>query len=474
MDSTSCLVQANPDITGVGVRISMYTLSLGGPLISCIFTSQDLRESIEISLGITGFALLLTAFVFTGQHKLDLFHAICLFHLIGLVGLTVTPSNIKFKNKFHRFFIYGAFYGGFLGFAIFMIYVFATAPHFGTNPECNDTIRFVIFGINIPATNFIFRIYLIVNFCLLLVREPVMGLLQGFFQSAENEEDDSETRGFSIAKVLCESTGRIYLIVMIELLLKRNPIGPGEGEWGFGQILSMMMLVGPVFQFIMELGKETWSKFGEGFKDLSDFAESVFLQIVIGSIDFALVATGGAAAAATGAHVNGSEVTAEIVRSGALAAVMASGLLTFCTIASGYNLFDMLSGSGSTGHPMKFFLTVGVTTFGIAFLVVFAMSQRLLGEVPDAMLIASLAAAFPLTMGSSIQQLAIPNMNGLPITAVFDTLGAFVFVRVSQDHGFHVCTGRAAAAAGAVFGCILYVLRLPYAIAVKSSIQGAW
>jgi len=257
----------------------MYSLSLAAPIISSLFPSQSLRESIENSLGITGVALLLTAFVFAGQHKLDLFHSICLFHLIGLVGLTITPSNLKFRNSSHRLLVYSFFFIGLLGFVALVTYVLAIAPHFGTNSDCNNTIHFIVFGINIPATNLIFRCLFIANTVSFLLLPFVIAYAQSKIDSGDaSPSSDEKSAAISSAnpdeksaaispanQALSESASRIYLIIMIELLLHRNSIGPGEAEWGFGQILSVMMLFGPLYDFIMELfAKEP--KTTNGFK----------------------------------------------------------------------------------------------------------------------------------------------------------------------------------------------------------------
>ena len=86
-------------------------------------------------------------------------------------------------------------------------------------------------------------------------------------------------------------------------------------------------------------------------------------------MDFTFNATAGVAAAATGAHVNGSAVTAKVVRLGALAGLISSGILNFCSFVTGF-----------TKGTLQFGLTIGMTSFGLSFLVVFAIGQQALNE----------------------------------------------------------------------------------------------
>jgi hypothetical protein len=147
------------------VRISLYILALAGPLIAFFSLSDELLLSTERSMGVTGLAVLFTSFMFTGQHKLDLFHALCVFHLVGLVGLSIKapsrkkpsaserePERKKVSNllkKVSELLPSVLHYATILGFFVFLVYIFATAPHFGSLPECNADVKYVIFGIDI-------------------------------------------------------------------------------------------------------------------------------------------------------------------------------------------------------------------------------------------------------------------------------------------------------------------------------------
>lgn len=108
-------IQVNPDIIAIGVRpthrlrprrsitvnqvrLSLYILSLAGFLISLLTFSPSLLQTIENSLGITGFALFLSAVVFASERALDLFHALCIFRLVGLAGISVSAKPRRKRN----------------------------------------------------------------------------------------------------------------------------------------------------------------------------------------------------------------------------------------------------------------------------------------------------------------------------------------------------------------------------------------
>jgi len=43
---------------------------------------------------------------------------------------------------------------------------------------------------------------------------------------------------------------------MLELMIKRNNLGPGAGLWTFGQVLAMVLLIGPLIELLaLLLGK---------------------------------------------------------------------------------------------------------------------------------------------------------------------------------------------------------------------------
>jgi hypothetical protein len=60
----------------------------------------------------------------------------------------------------------------------------------------------------------------------------------------ERPEDEGE-KGF---RMLGDVFGRVYTVTMLELYLQRNVTDSVGNEWGFGQILAILMLIGPLME----------------------------------------------------------------------------------------------------------------------------------------------------------------------------------------------------------------------------------
>ncbi|KAF2474947.1 uncharacterized protein BDR25DRAFT_215217 [Lindgomyces ingoldianus] len=250
--SNQCDIQINPDIIGIGVRISLYILSLAGPILSLFSASDALLRSIETSMGLTGLAVLLTTFVYSGEKTLDLFHALCIFHLVGLAGVSIRPKRDVRQKQITQAIFEVVYLGGTLGLLIFMISVFARAKSFGPKPQCNDGVMYVMFGVNVSAINPTFRALFLANFALMLVGLPVSYLVW----SARKERYCSDEEEFAGIRVMSDVAGRCYLIAMLELMIKRNNTTSDGSDWSFGQILAMMMLLGPLIEFVSAFFKD--------------------------------------------------------------------------------------------------------------------------------------------------------------------------------------------------------------------------
>ena len=65
--------------------------------------------------------------------------------------------------------------------------------------------------------------------------------------NAVTSEDEDEIRRLPY-HLFGHWAGSAYIIAMLELIIKRNSLQPGIGQWTFGQLLAMVMLVGPVIE----------------------------------------------------------------------------------------------------------------------------------------------------------------------------------------------------------------------------------
>ncbi|KAL4860772.1 hypothetical protein BDV12DRAFT_204700 [Aspergillus spectabilis] len=232
--------------------------------------------------------------------------------------------------------------------------------------------------------------------------------------------ESEDAAGGGIIRLLGHLGARVYIVVMLELIIKRNELLPGITEWTFGQVLAISMLIGPVIELlslILGMGKPN--------ADGAPLGDRLFVHLVLSVFDLAINAGAGTAAAATGAHINGNALTAEMLRLGALG---------------------------------DYFLFAG-SSFGSAVLATSIIAERSLGNVPDAVLIAAATAGAPLSAGT----VAVTGYGplGSMITIGFDSLSGYTFARVAQNYGFQVCQYESAAAAGAVFGVLVWFMNLP-------------
>jgi hypothetical protein len=86
-------------------------------------------------------------------------------------------------------------------------------------------------------------------------------------------------------------------------------------------------------------------------------------------VDLAINAAAGAAAAATGAHVNGTPLTEKILQLGALGGVIKSGVLNFAILIA-----------STTGFFTSLLLVIITSSFGVTLLVTLALTQKVMYE----------------------------------------------------------------------------------------------
>ena len=220
--------------------------------MSLALGSSELAKSFESSIGVTGLGLFLTTVIYTARGSLDLFHAICIFHLLGLAGISISPKGKHRKGAVHSAIFAFTSLLIVTGYLIWLIYVFSTAPGFGANPDCNKYTIYVIFGANIKATNIVFRWVCVAGFGSVLLASGIWVAIQVFTccrasrKGYEQAEDPTTSTPFY--SLFGHWAASAYIIAMLELIIKRNSLKPGIGEWTFGQLLAMVMLVGPLIE----------------------------------------------------------------------------------------------------------------------------------------------------------------------------------------------------------------------------------
>ncbi|CAI7568378.1 unnamed protein product [Penicillium bialowiezense] len=291
MNSTNCVIEANPDVSGVGIRISIYALCLGGSIVSYLLRvfspGEDQKEfsrGVSSALGMQGLALLCTAIYQTFKGDLTLFHAICVIHLLAILGMDLVN-----KGRYAGFGPWRLYFFAFLqvlalgAFLAFNIYVWVTAPYFGSQPKCNPDTVYVVFGISIIAVSPVFRYiilgtlgvvvasYAIAFTCMLPClcgyyryrkRHPssgnrIEGQKRGLFNwfmevnspvYQSNRAAPERLHGQPLLRYTLNRVAYcafcVYLIVSLEQTIRRNHLDPEEKGWTFGQVIAIFLLLG--------------------------------------------------------------------------------------------------------------------------------------------------------------------------------------------------------------------------------------
>jgi hypothetical protein len=250
--------------------VSIYALALGGRLLELATSrlagleySKEFKTAVDSALGIQGFALLCTAIYQSFRHQLTLFHAICVIHLLALLGINViSQGQYRGLGPIRATALLAITAVAGCAFIAFNAYVWATAPTFGSQPECNDTTTYVVFGVSISATAPVFRWIIIATLstipvAILVFVSCFLPCLACFWCHSRRLPEAWHTTRYSDGPASAEDSRpmkevastigfmmfSIYCIVCLELTISRNSLDPSEKDWTFGQILAVFLLI---------------------------------------------------------------------------------------------------------------------------------------------------------------------------------------------------------------------------------------
>ncbi|KAF8330677.1 hypothetical protein F5887DRAFT_1178591 [Amanita rubescens] len=270
--SSCTTIAANPDVSGIGIRVNLYMTMLLMALIPEIpGVTTPLLDVIASGAGISGVALLITAIVETVKGQLSLYHAIFIIHMLYFTGVMVAPSG-GYKGTMSTLTIravvtIGLTYGCIMLFTGYAFYIWAKAPTFGRFSECNDEIKYIFFFHPVRATAIWLRklwmAILGISLAFLVVF-PVMGLccsMCGCYWTIQRTNRGPVTITDVISAYisqLAKPLTVVYGVVMLELYEKLNKhlLSSGEQQWTFGQIMALVQIistVNEVFHFLMSL-----------------------------------------------------------------------------------------------------------------------------------------------------------------------------------------------------------------------------
>ena len=230
--------------------------------------SQELAAALIPPQTLTGLGIFLNAVIQTLQNKLSLYHAIIIMYLISFLGLGVASTGSYGVSPARKLIWVWGWTLSSLVYAAWSLYVYAKAPTFGPDSECNNTTVLVLFWVSIRATVLWFRILYFVGagFSLVLLlmihipssiaticiflRVPFNTLWQPHQQEFPRPSIPFRDRVERMIKFVIPQT---FTISWAEIMIKRNHVGQGEYVWTFGQTLALVLLLGPALAIISYL-----------------------------------------------------------------------------------------------------------------------------------------------------------------------------------------------------------------------------
>ncbi|KAJ7430494.1 hypothetical protein B0H11DRAFT_2135524 [Mycena galericulata] len=291
-----CL-EANPDISGVGVRISFYLQTIALVLLTARSLDESLN-SVWTLLG-TSFGLTVSALVTAVQKQLPLYQAIIVTDLVWLSNFAIFMALATYNR--HPRGSYNVQYAAILQTYIAMcvlFYLWAQAAALESESHVGKTV-FVVLFISTPAAGTGRTIALVVTTlmsvgysvtaCLFLYRHPKfwasakkphapktshppsMPLAPLNGGAAPNHRHSATSTGGHLPPrltidphlmtlIICFMIPYVITIICTELQLTRNRLCYGDTFWGFGQILAMTVTIVPVVITIGAFRKYGWKQ----------------------------------------------------------------------------------------------------------------------------------------------------------------------------------------------------------------------
>ncbi|KAH8091647.1 hypothetical protein BXZ70DRAFT_473581 [Cristinia sonorae] len=271
MSDDPCLnpIEANPDIDGIGIRVSLYIQATLTLLIYAISPDNTTFDSWWSTL-VTALSLQLAALA--SWKTITLYHAI-------LVSWLSFPALIMSFSFFGMYYVEGdapialllLTYVHTCIFLAFTIWVWAVVPTF----TCPDMVHLVLVGQHVRVNGWIRYIVLfllglwalgvavasVLGFLFFLARQPLIQKLSSRVRDFEAvyvippKDPEKVKRTTRNERVLGGAftafAFQVFASVMAELMISSHQIlADDDNPWGFGQIVAMILLITPVFTVI--------------------------------------------------------------------------------------------------------------------------------------------------------------------------------------------------------------------------------
>ncbi|KAF8333511.1 uncharacterized protein EI90DRAFT_3052239 [Cantharellus anzutake] len=306
MAPPTCIIAPDPEVSGIGIRISLHITILLVSFIPNSFgwiPSFELRSALLASATLNAFSLLLIGIIKTASKELSLYHAIFIIHNICVLAVATNfVSGRSTQSHFARVGLY--WISTWIALAAFLgwsIYVLTETPNFGSQPECNGSIVYVVWFRNVSPTHWVR--WVVISFmslyavgmvgiplgstifrCLRRAKggaseqvglphsaqhlilpvsaAPTTGAsawrttfgIRSIDTDTSSEADNVSVFGAfpkrpidiygtpneSSFRMFVQPFAAIYGTVMLEFFIRRNNVGPGEDRWTSGQIVIIL------------------------------------------------------------------------------------------------------------------------------------------------------------------------------------------------------------------------------------------
>ncbi|TDL17166.1 hypothetical protein BD410DRAFT_582819 [Rickenella mellea] len=131
-------VMPNPDVSGIGIRVSLYISGFLLALIPRVPRTQPLISSLLNNSRLYTLSLLLTAIIQLGQGQLTLYHAYLVLYMLLYFGAPLLPEPSDYDKKSVQRILYLLIY--LLLLASFTFCIILNKSTFSSRPNCNDMI----------------------------------------------------------------------------------------------------------------------------------------------------------------------------------------------------------------------------------------------------------------------------------------------------------------------------------------------
>ncbi|KAH9986663.1 hypothetical protein BJV74DRAFT_988416 [Russula compacta] len=272
-------IASNSDIAGIGVRINFYLTILLTALTPEVERNTELLDGLYTNSVINGLGLVITAVIQTVQDQLDLYHAIFVMQIIFSLNFVYSYGQRRFLRSSKRIFRMKIFIGvqtlSTVVFTVWLMYVWIKDSSFGSQPECNHLVKYVLVFADVRATVNWLRVLFIMNLVWgdsFVYMEDLHTNIHDKLRSVvpgRQERRNQETAGVGERNApRAETTVRAYVnasvvwavygVATLELIVQRNRphITSGEDDWGFGQIIALILILGSVIDIVVTIPSE--------------------------------------------------------------------------------------------------------------------------------------------------------------------------------------------------------------------------